>query len=84
MYKFAKYTNRVIVILCVICLLISVCYHTFNLICPHYEFNKGDVLLPDYVHVDTLIVVKSFNVPDSLFTDGEINKYISKYTRKFK
>lgn len=47
---------------------------------PNYQFTKGQILLPDYVCQDTLIVVESFNFPDSVSTDGEIAEFLKDKT----
>jgi len=46
----------------------------------NYQFTKGQLLPPDYVHPDTLLVVENFNIPDSLCTDEDIWNVLDEYT----
>ena len=52
--------------------------------CALNQYRVGDVLLPDYVHSDTLIVTVPFTIPNDLASDGEINDYLLKRTRVWK
>jgi hypothetical protein len=47
---------------------------------PTYEYRKGQVLSPNYVHTQTLQVVEDFNLPDTCVTDLQIYNYIMSKT----
>lgn len=49
-----------------------------------YEFTKDQILTPDYVHPDSLLIVESFNLPDSLTTDEEIFNALDEFTIIYK
>lgn len=48
----------------------------------NYQFKKGQILLPDYVCKDTLIVSQNFNLPGNLITDQQISNFIKTKTIK--
>jgi hypothetical protein len=52
--------------------------------CSIHTYTRGDILLPSYVHNDTLVVVIPFTLPDTIASDGDINEYISKRTVLYK
>lgn len=41
-----------------------------------YDYTKGEILSPDYVHYQTILVIESCNLPDSCETDQQIYDFL--------